>query len=636
MKKFLIPALVLIAIIATPVLGASLQSWDLIIDGSHKPAGDRFDVTVFLEPNERDITLKIRAFWISINDKTNQNPRPFNSRGKSADAKGNHLIQYQWNRENCALVRDLRNPRIKRRPNLKEVCKLTGSLVVPFASLETKIPDKISSMGYVLQGITKINNEIEVEAFLQPSELHPMKITAGGITGTRPFPTKKTISSAPLKMIPVLTKAYSWKEGDEKPTIKEIKVYQHDPDDFGIGVRPQPQDMTDITVPGTFERAAGQTIDGKSKTPWKPKQEEFIAFATNRNYDSSKKKIEEKFGTKIVNGVRYGFCKVNIPLKTHKAGELKTGSWWFQDPNKDKVFFILKNSLKMLPRRDFFPAFSKKDVLLYIHGYRNTFEDAILAGAQIQHDIQFPGQALVFSWASQGTLRGYLTDRKHAKESWNELQALLIRLMEYREEGRDVHIVAHSMGNYVLVHALQMFQKYAKDKHPEWVNKEHPLYKEPPFKSITFAAPDVHANAFGSYVNTATKLSSQTTFYYSSEDFALKRSSEIHEQLQPNHAVFLRAGLYPHFSPGLDTINADAANSVWAGGGHNYLSGSDSVLWDLRLITKHGLKPTSRKPPVAGPEDLVDFEGLKHWFFLPPGSMAGYHTRGGDPYGDHP
>ena len=54
---------------------------------------------------------------------------------------------------------------------------------------------------------------------------------------------------------------------------------------------------------------------------------------------------------------------------------------------------------------------------VYVHGYRNTFEDAIFRTAQLAADMKFDGGIFAFSWPSQGTVAGYLTDRDAADSS---------------------------------------------------------------------------------------------------------------------------------------------------------------------------------------------------------------------------
>jgi esterase/lipase superfamily enzyme len=146
------------------------------------------------------------------------------------------------------------------------------------------------------------------------------------------------------------------------------------------------------------------------------------------------------------------------------------------------------------------------DVLFYVHGYDTTFEESLTFSAEIQHnlnavratvigknkalDATIPRvQIVVFSWPSQGRLVPYLSyfdDRTEAKQSAIPLSRALQKLRDKLDSlhadrvvnlpvnaaastigGRrgvfdegavcefKVHLMAQSMGVYVLRHAIQ-------------------------------------------------------------------------------------------------------------------------------------------------------------------------------------
>ena len=44
-----------------------------------------------------------------------------------------------------------------------------------------------------------------------------------------------------------------------------------------------------------------------------------------------------------------------------------------------------------------------RDILVFVHGFNVTFEEAALRAAQIACNLQFPGTAAFFSWPSKGS-----------------------------------------------------------------------------------------------------------------------------------------------------------------------------------------------------------------------------------------
>lgn len=108
------------------------------------------------------------------------------------------------------------------------------------------------------------------------------------------------------------------------------------------------------------------------------------------------------------------------------------------------------------------------DLIVFIHGFSCDFETALLRAAQIAHNYstaERPLKVVVFSWPADGTmisLLSYYDDRDDAKMLGIALSRLFLKALDYfRDIGpkkfcwRQIHLVAHSMGNYVLRQAIQ-------------------------------------------------------------------------------------------------------------------------------------------------------------------------------------
>ena len=85
-----------------------------------------------------------------------------------------------------------------------------------------------------------------------------------------------------------------------------------------------------------------------------------------------------------------------------------------------------------------------------------------------------------------------------------------------------------------------------------------------------------------------------------------------------------RAGRHPVFYKGMDTVNADAANSMFAGGGHSYVASSDRILLDLYLQTRYGFKAEKRNPPLGAKQDV---DGFPHFSFKIPNGMKSLSSQ---------
>ncbi len=106
-------------------------------------------------------------------------------------------------------------------------------------------------------------------------------------------------------------------------------------------------------------------------------------------------------------------------------------------------------------------AFAKaafgRDVLLYVHGYRESFESAAVSAAQLADGIRFQGATGLFSWPSAGATFDYVHDRESAMWSRDALEELLLALAQSDSGGR-IHIVAHSMGTLLTLETLRMLR----------------------------------------------------------------------------------------------------------------------------------------------------------------------------------
>lgn len=63
-----------------------------------------------------------------------------------------------------------------------------------------------------------------------------------------------------------------------------------------------------------------------------------------------------------------------------------------------------------------------QQVLVFVHGYNNSFEDAIKKAAQVKVDMPWKGPIVAFSWPSYGDAINYLGDEAMYQSS---LQAFL-------------------------------------------------------------------------------------------------------------------------------------------------------------------------------------------------------------------
>src|SRR5262245_61970763 len=159
-------------------------------------------------------------------------------------------------------------------------------------------------------------------------------------------------------------------------------------------------------------------------------------------------------------------------------------------------------------------ASSGRDVLIYVHGFRQTFETAALDAARLSDGIRFGGETMVFSWPSRTGLFDYAHDRESAMWSRDAFERVLNSLVASPTIGR-VHIVAHSMGTMLALESLR--QLYAR--HGETAADR--------IGAVVFASPDIDMDVFASSIPRIGPLARKITVITAANDRALALAGRI-------------------------------------------------------------------------------------------------------------
>lgn len=281
-------------------------------------------------------------------------------------------------------------------------------------------------------------------------------------------------------------------------------------------------------------------------------------------------------------------------------GPLQTGLFAVgmpRDLRKDPL--EIKAVVRQKPAEDFLFALQervaqskRKEVFVFVHGYYVAFDEAARRTAQLAYALGFPGVAILYSWPSQATLTGYLTDETNIEWTIPHFREFLKQIRSRAGAAR-VHVIAHSMGNRAVLAGLR--QLAADSQKPST-----PLVDE-----LVLMAPDVDADIFRDAMAEIRSVVSRITLYSSSQDKALLISKTVHG--------YQRAGdTKPAIVivPGVDTIDASAADTGVTG--HSYYADSRSVLFDLYSLFRHGDAPQARF-------GLLPMEqwGQRYWMILP-------------------
>ncbi|MEA3181638.1 MAG: hypothetical protein QOI59_5161, partial [Gammaproteobacteria bacterium] len=211
--------------------------------------------------------------------------------------------------------------------------------------------------------------------------------------------------------------------------------------------------------------------------------------------------------------------------------------------------------------------------------------------AQIGSDLGVDGITAFYSWASAGTVRGYLQDEESVRLAVDPFLEFLSSLQEVHGLER-IDILAHSMGNRLLAAAIE---RLAAAKRSTAIGH------------VVLASPDITRTEFNSLFSFYTSVATaRTTLYSCSQDKALAVSTKLHSYLRlgAEPPVFSRAGL--------DTVSASRVPlDLW---GHGFVASAKEVIGDLKQLLWLG-SPPARRNLIAVP----DPETAEFWIL--PGSV---------------
>ena len=198
-------------------------------------------------------------------------------------------------------------------------------------------------------------------------------------------------------------------------------------------------------------------------------------------------------------------------------------------------------------------------VVVYIHGYGESFERNCRRGALLKDRLQLGDRLLLFSWPASNYLT-YAQDIDDLAASLDQLNELLTELLQHVDAGQIV-LMAHSLGSRGLVDALK--------RRDDETGK---------FSEAVFIAPDIRRDVFMENVSMLQEKVSDITVYMSDNDRVLWISATVNTSG--------RLGLAKEFDIDIDRISVvdvtpTGTNDI---SGHMYHMFNPAVVEDLRIL----------------------------------------------------
>jgi esterase/lipase superfamily enzyme len=242
-----------------------------------------------------------------------------------------------------------------------------------------------------------------------------------------------------------------------------------------------------------------------------------------------------------------------------------------------------------------------KELLVFVHGYNNAFDDAAFTLAELWHFAGRKGVPLLYTWpAGRGGLGGYAYDRESGEFTIFHLKQLL-RILSRTPEVERIHLLAHSRGTDVLLSAVRelVIEARAAGADPRERIRIANLILAAPDLDVEVLSPRVIAEGIGAGADLV-------TIYASGKDKAIGLAEKLFgSALRLGRA---REGLLPSDIATVveQAVNVSVVESRTDGGliGHGYLHSDPATTSDLMLVIRDHRRPGAAHGRPLTPVDI--------------------------------
>lgn len=254
-----------------------------------------------------------------------------------------------------------------------------------------------------------------------------------------------------------------------------------------------------------------------------------VSFVTTRSMEET-----GEYGYRPnTKGPEFGYCDVTIPL-IHRIGMLESPALGNVE---SPAHHVAPQTVQRSTNEDFrnqLESWSEGNtsrVLVFVHSWNTSFNDAVRRVAQIAHDIQFNGEVVLFSWCSRSSTTGYVEDVHQLDASSRAFDEMLDALSKVYAD-KDINLLGHGLGAQLVAKGCANWLEAATGRH---------------LGEIVLLAADIDEDVFRQMLAPQlTRGARNVTSYVSANDTALQTVKQFsgHRRIGAEAVEF----------PGIDTI----------------------------------------------------------------------------------
>jgi len=244
----------------------------------------------------------------------------------------------------------------------------------------------------------------------------------------------------------------------------------------------------------------------------------------------------------------------------------------------------------------------KKDVYVYVHGYKVVFSNPVLVATELWHYLAYDGVFIAFAWPSTPERLAYTADLETAEFSACNLRKLLEFLAE-DTQAEQIHVLGYSAGTRVVLNTLSQLSFIHKNHSKAEIRKRCRIGR------IILVGSDYDRQLFGALLAEGMlKIPETLAIYMSRNDKALDFSRWLfrRDRLGQIDRLSLNpvAVQYVNDTPQLTLIDVSDAEGSTQGNGHAYFRKSPWASSDILMSLMYDLEP--ERPIWTFPNDYIE------------------------------
>jgi esterase/lipase superfamily enzyme len=249
----------------------------------------------------------------------------------------------------------------------------------------------------------------------------------------------------------------------------------------------------------------------------------------------------------------------------------------------------------------------RKDVYIYVHGYKVVFENPALVATELWHFLGYDGVFIAYAWPSTPSKWAYLKDAETAGGFARNLR-LFLEFLSEETDAEQIHVLGYSAGTRLVARAFEQLALIHQDKTSEEIGKKLRI------GNLILVGSDIDRHVFVNYLNDGVlDVPDHLSIYMSGNDKALdysqlltrrERLGQLLGDITPEVDAFLIEQ-----SSRMSLIDVTAAEGSAVGNGHGYFRNSPWASSDILMTLMYDLRPADR--------GLVRADGSPVWTFPP-------------------